>query len=554
MLLRHASQKILSLTRRPSLPPRKKENRDKTRVYVVDPNGQQLQAWNITAGGLVHFRNLELDAAKLYSPNSCYAKNGVVFAAAGGVAENVTFSGKVWAFDEDDYSVIDIVSTGALPDHVSCTWDGSRCLTANEGEPNAANTVNPAGGFTIFKPSDGNWKAGPYDACTVVFSDLADAPLAAAGLHQSQASTTIRYDIEPEYIAYNAAGDRAFVALQEANAIMVVDISNSAMATCTAAGTIKSVAPLGLKDWSLAGNEADFSDKDADGQFKNYQGVFSMYQPDTIVTFEYMGETYVVTANEGDSKDPEEYGSNTQDDGDEFRVKDLPGTGGYFHPYFDPYATNASIVDQDNLGRMKALWNEGREADGGYIKLVGLGGRSISIWKINDTDTEQIWDSGDILDKAVFSMLPGRYDGGREDDKGSEPEGLALGRIGGRQFVFVGLERMWSIAVFDISDPFAPTFHGVYDAKDTGMAAMDRPEGLVFVGSADSPDGKDWVIASGEDSQDLTWFTAEMVSLAPSAAPTAAPSSPPTTSAAGQRTLSRFAVVVAGLVGIVRLA
>ena len=48
------------------------------------------------------------------------------------------------------------------------------------------------------------------------------------------------------------------------------------------------------------------------------------------------------------------------------------------------------------------------------------------------------------------------YDDGRSRDKGVEPEGVALLKIGGRTFAFVGLERVTTsarLAIFDITDP-----------------------------------------------------------------------------------------------------
>ena len=41
----------------------------------------------------------------------------------------------------------------------------------------------------------------------------------------------------------------------------------------------------------------------------------------------------------------------------------------------------------------------------------------------------------------------------RSDNKGPEPEGLAVGTIDGRSYVFVGLERTGGIAAYDITTP-----------------------------------------------------------------------------------------------------
>ncbi len=44
------------------------------------------------------------------------------------------------------------------------------------------------------------------------------------------------------------------------------------------------------------------------------------------------------------------------------------------------------------------------------------------------------------------------------DDKGPEPEALAIGEIDGRTYAFIGNERIGGVAAYDISDPGAPVF------------------------------------------------------------------------------------------------
>ena len=65
-------------------------------------------------------------------------------------------------------------------------------------------------------------------------------------------------DLEPEYIA--VSGSTAYVALQEANAIAVLDI---------AAGSFTGVYPLGFKDYSKTENAVDLDDSDGDVSAQN---------------------------------------------------------------------------------------------------------------------------------------------------------------------------------------------------------------------------------------------------------------------------------------------
>ena len=49
-----------------------------------------------------------------------------------------------------------------------------------------------------------------------------------------------------------------------------------------------------------------------------------------------------------------------------------------------------------------------------------------------------------------------RYDDGRSDAKGVEPEGVVLGKVSERTIAFIGLERVDAVAVYDVTNPYAP--------------------------------------------------------------------------------------------------
>ena len=66
------------------------------------------------------------------------------------------------------------------------------------------------------------------------------------------------------------------------------------------------ILPLGYVDFSLPGNEADFSDRDGPGGTASISvgnaPIKGLLQPDAIASFEVGGVTYFITANEGDSR------------------------------------------------------------------------------------------------------------------------------------------------------------------------------------------------------------------------------------------------------------
>src|SRR5690606_19242878 len=78
----------------------------------------------------------------------------------------------------------------------------------------------------------------------------------------------------------------------------------------------------------------------------------------------------------------------------------------------------------------------------------------------------------------------------RSDAKGPEPEGLTLGKVGDQTFLFLGLERMGGILVYDVTNPEAPVFQDYLNSREVWNVDPDAgnlsgygdlgPEGLVF--------------------------------------------------------------------------
>jgi hypothetical protein len=100
----------------------------------------------------------------------------------------------------------------------------------------------------------------------------------------------------------------------------------------------------------------------------------------------------------------------------------------------------------------------------------------------------------------------------RSDDKGPEPEGLAVATINGRTYVFVGLERISGIAVYDVTNPYAPRFANYFDNRnfagdpEAGTAGDLGPEGLVFIDPQDSPTGTGLLVVANEVSGTTTLY------------------------------------------------
>ncbi|HAX80913.1 MAG TPA: hypothetical protein DCY88_35020, partial [Cyanobacteria bacterium UBA11372] len=221
------------------------------------------------------------------APNSVAVKNGTLAVAVEAVDK--TNPGKVVFYDTNGTYLND-VQVGSLPDMLTFTPDGSKVLVANEGEPG---TIDPDGSVSIIDLSGGVNNLTQANVATADFTSFngLEAQLRADGVRIVPGKTAAQ-DFEPEYIAVSPDGQTAYVTLQENNTVAVVDIASA---------TVTSLQPLGFKDHSLAGNGFDASDRDTAININTWP-VFGMYMPDAIATFSANGQTYYVTANEGDER------------------------------------------------------------------------------------------------------------------------------------------------------------------------------------------------------------------------------------------------------------
>ena len=123
-----------------------------------------------------------------------------------------------------------------------------------------------------------------------------------------------------------------------------------------------------------------------------------------------------------------------------------------------------------------------------------------------------LYHSGNMLEEIAASL--NHYDDNRSDDKGPEPEGIAVGEIDGRQILFLGLERMGGFMMFDITFPYSPVFLDyvlerdfTIDPEDDLAGAGDLgPEGLKFLSPDISPTGTPLVAVANEVSGTTTLY------------------------------------------------
>ena len=248
----------------------------------------------------------------------------------------------------------------------------------------------------------------------------------------------------------------------------------------------------------------DASDRDGAISIRQWP-VFGMYQPDAIASFRSGKKTYLITANEGDARDWPGFS-------EEARIGSLT-----LDPTLFPAA--AALKNNANLGRLNVTRSLGDiDGDGDFEALFTLGGRSFSIWS---TEGAHVYDSGSEFERIVAARYPEFFNASsedrafdsRSDNKGPEPEGLAVGMVDKRRYAFIGLERMGGVMVYDITEPLAPLFVDYANNRDFSVdppnapAAGDlAPEGLLFIDAKDSPTRRPLLVVANEVSGTVTLY------------------------------------------------
>ncbi|MGA1707508.1 MAG: choice-of-anchor I family protein [Phycisphaerales bacterium] len=440
------------------------------RLYVVNGGNERIDVLDASPTGELVFA-FSIDIASYGAGiQSIAIRNGVLGAA---IAAAIDTDPGVAAFFDLDGNPLGSVQTGVLPDMIGCSDDGRYWVTADEGQPNDAYDNDPVGGVTIIEFT----KTGPI--ARVITFETVDPAVVEGPIVLSGPNADFAADLEPEFIAFSSDSTRAFVSCQEANCIATLEL---------ASGEWLSVKGLGFKDHMLPENALDASDRDDAIRIANWP-ISGILMPDGIARFTIDGVDYIATANEGDGRDYGGYSNET-------RVKDV---------VLDPVAfpDAASLQLQANLGRIKMDASQGDiDNDGDYDALYSFGGRSMSIL---DASGHLIADTGRLMEEVTATLLPDFFNStndendtfdNRSDDKGPEPEGIAVGMVGGRTVAFVGLERIGGVMAFDVSVPTSPVYAGYINTRDfagdpLAFTAGDLgPEGIDFIAAADSPTGR----------------------------------------------------------------
>lgn len=478
-------------------------NADAGLVEVLDVSNPAAPAkvGEIVAEGVVDAQSTAIPAGTVANSVAVRADGLVVVALE---HPDKVSAGWMLVADASDLDPLGAVRVGSLPDMVALSPDGTTALTANEGEPADDYSVDPVGSVSVIDlPS------------TLAVPAQSDVRTAGFGEFEAGGSMTLDPEVrifagiptddqpvsrglEPEYITVDADSQTAWVSLQEANALAVVDLSTATVTDIIALGTIdRGVVPMAMDDRA--------ADKLAR---VTVDDVYGFFMPDTISSYSTGGDTYIVTANEGDAR---EWGTYIEP----VRVSALNSAG--------DLCSNFDSAEIAALGRLNVTIANGLNAiDGCYNELYSFGTRSFSIW--SETG-DLVFDSGELLEEVTSAAMPAFFNAGhdnntlgnRNDDKGPEPEAIEIGTIGESTYAFVGLERISGIAVFDVTDPLDVEFVTYVNNRDFALDAEDDittvgdtgPESIEFLSAEVSPTGRPMIVVGNEITGTTTLWSVE---------------------------------------------
>lgn len=483
---------------------------DTATVEIVELNNMTASDLLENAEGVVTNTNLDIATTLNLTTETAGDANSIAISqdlnllAVAIAAKTVGTKGNIAFYDISNTTPVFIknVEVGYLPDMVTFSPDSKKVIAANEAQPSGDYLTDPEGTISIIDITDGvvadnaveiNFNSYDNKQAELEMKGMVFANPTGQTIKGQLIQTTVSMDLEPEYVTVTEDSSTAYISLQENNGIAVVNLTTN---------TLTDIVGLGFKDWSQF--QIDASDKDEGINFQQYDNLFGMYQPDTISTYSVNGTNYIVSANEGDGR---EYffasESETlcladggldydEDDGclsytDETRAKNLT---------LDD--TNFANINNDNddLGRLKVTTVKGdTDQDGDYDQLYTYGARSFTIW---NTDGTVVFDSGDEIALKTAEIHGEAFNNDedenkgdtRSDAKGAEPEALALGVINDKTYAFIGLERMSSVMMYDITDPANSTFvdyfynRGTVEGED--ISGDLAPEGMTFIAATDT--------------------------------------------------------------------
>ena len=431
-----------------------------------------------------------------YETASVIASKGLIAVGAAPSSYGTTPSISIINFFKmnSDGQLLDLgeVDTGFLTDNITLSRNGKKIFVANEGEVNDDYTIDPVGSISIITLNRKSPDLSPVVDITLPELNDSSISLLGDGIRfsgKAGVTNSFEQDAEPEYLA--EVSKYLFVTLQESNTVARINLRTN---------QVEAYIGLGVVDYSQV--SVDLDDKDGGFNPIGGQDVVGLRMPDTIDAWKKGKNIYFITANEGDSRDREDFGYI-----DESRNKDLGylGVPDRLKPIVDGNDTNEALILNilDDSDPANDFTFESGSRTG---TPVSFGSRSLSLF--DGITGELLWDSwmtdtikGIDYNTSLQNIAEhaGIYDDGRSDDKGVEPEGIIVVDYKGRRYAVGSLERTTAgdktgsspdpvtqgglLVVYDVTNPNDVDFV-------TYQQVSRSPEGLEIIRANQNPTGR----------------------------------------------------------------
>lgn len=335
-----------------------------------------------------------------------------------------------------DGKLLNTVEIGIWPDSLAFSPRGDFIVVANEGEGYVRDGEGFRSGDGSISLIDLRGGVAAAKHSLITLPDLAGVEGTTQPEHQRLLEREIDGEelkvpfgtspehIEPEYVVFSPDGARAYVSLQENNAIAVIDVLQGKLDKVFGVGTVR--------------HAADIVD---DGKYQPAAELFALREPDALAVS--ADGRYLISADEGDS-DPKVAKTKAG----------LPSGGGRTLSVFDAISgqllgdTGSQLDDraaQAGVYPDARSPNKGSEPEG--VVSFDAFGKRLAVATLERADALALIDLDQPQQPKVLQVV------GAGEGAGSgklAPEGLAHIEHNGRHFLVTGLEKSGNVALFEL--------------------------------------------------------------------------------------------------------
>ena len=395
-----------------------------------------------------------------------------------------TDNGAVVVYKAADRSRVAVLQTGVGPQAVAFSQDGRYVITADKGAPAPDYSVDPEGSISVVDLTPTpvapattapaaisvlDFRAFNVTGVTPIPATSRETEIQADVRFTNRSGATRAHDFDPVAVT-TAVNSRAFVSLQENNAMATVALNPA---------RIETIVGLGSKDFNTSTSSMDASDQDAGGAL-TARPVRGFRQPGALLAFRNTDEVLLITANTGAPR----------------MLPGLDETTRAATLLLDStvFPTAATLQQNANLGRLIVSAAEGNAPatgtgtgavpqDPDRETIFTFGARSFSIIR---TTGFPIFDSGNDFERVTLERLTTNFNSAanangtgdtRSDDQGPAPKAVAIGQIDGAAFAFIGLSEVGGIMVYAMDSTLRSARFLEYKSDRTFNVAASNPDG-----------------------------------------------------------------------------